>query len=160
MTHSSDRPLERIEDTTDETSLRRRVLGGFTVAVFLTGLMSLLSWRNAQQVAEEAGRVTHTQVVLTTLEATLSHLVDVDTGGRAFALSGHDSYLRSHQIGLSAVTQDLNALRRLTADNPHQQRRCDVLEPRVQSKIEASEMLVAARQQTGAIPGDRQLTEG
>jgi signal transduction histidine kinase len=152
--------LERVDGTAVETTLRRRVVVGFTVAALLTGLMSFLSWYNAKEAAAESDWVEHTQGVLLTLASTLSHLVDVDTGGKAFAISGHESYLRPHQTGMAGVTQDLNALRRLTADNPTQQQACDVLEPQVRAKIQTSAMLVAARRQTGAIPTDRQLTEG
>lgn len=152
--------MQRATDTTVEATLRRRLAFGFTAAVLLTGLMSVLSWYNAKEDAAEDDLVTHTQAVLRTLETTLSHLVDVDTGGRAFALSGHQPYLRSYETGKVALVQDLNILRRLTADNPVQQQRCAVLKSQVEAKTEASETLVTARQQTGANLTDRQLTEG
>jgi len=51
------------------------------VALLLTGALGMLSWHNAQRAAEDADWVAHTHEVSTTLELTLRHLLDVETGG-------------------------------------------------------------------------------
>jgi len=80
-------------DAPIEAPLRRKVKAGFAVAVLLTGFLGLLSWRVAQQAAEDSDWVAHTHEVITTLEVTLRHLVDVESGGRGFALTGSEPFL-------------------------------------------------------------------
>ena len=66
--------------------------------MLLTGLLGLLSWRR-QQSADDADWVAHTHEVSTTLELTLRHLVDVETGGRGFALTGDEPFLEPYEAG-------------------------------------------------------------
>jgi hypothetical protein len=80
-----DRLLDRVEEQQPEARLQRRARVAFTAAVFLIGLLGFVSWRTAQQAAEDADWVAHTHEVSTLLEATLRHSVDVETGGRGFA---------------------------------------------------------------------------
>jgi hypothetical protein len=55
--------------------------------LLLTVLLSSLSWRTSQRAAGDADWVAHTHEVSTTLEVTLRHLVDVETGARGFVHS-------------------------------------------------------------------------
>jgi CHASE3 domain sensor protein len=155
-----DRLLGRIEEPPSEARLRRQVTVGFVVAVLLTFFLGFLSWRNSQQEAADADQVAQTHAVLTALEATVRHVVDVETSGRSFALTGHAPFLEPYEPGKKAAVQDLEALRRLTADNPSQQRRWEVLEPQVRARIEFAERMVAARRQNGTIPTLPELEQG
>jgi PAS domain S-box-containing protein len=152
--------LERIEEPETEDRLRRRVKSGVAAAVLLTGLLGLLSWRMAQQAAENVDWVAHTQEVSTTLELALRHLDDVETGSRGFALSGASDYLDPYKTGRYEVGRDLQRLRFLMADNPDQEQRLSILLEQANSKIESSKALVAARQNSAAIPTGAQLERG
>jgi PAS domain S-box-containing protein len=142
-----------------EAPLRRRVTVGFVVAVLLTGLMGFLAWHGAQQAAKESDRVAHTQLVMTKLERTVRHVIDVQTGARMFALIGQESFLQPYLAGQSAIGQNLDELRSLTADNPAQQRRLDVLEAQIVTATRFAKEIVDARQQTKAIPSAVSLLE-
>jgi PAS domain S-box-containing protein len=155
-----DRLLDRIEEPQDEKLLRRNVNAGFAVAVLLTVLLGALSWRASQQAAKDADWVAHTHEVSATLELTLRHLDDVETGGRGFALTGHEPFLEPYETGKYAVGQDLQALRLLTIDNPDQKRRLDVLVQQANARIEASSDLVAFRRNSGVLPTVAQLERG
>jgi two-component system sensor histidine kinase/response regulator len=154
------RLLERIEQPQPETLLRRQVMVGFAVAVLLTGLLGLFSWRNAKQAVEEADSVAHTHEVLTTLEATLRHLVDVETGGRGFSITGDDIFLEPYAAGKRAVSQDLHRLRFLMVDNASQEAQLNALGEQVNARIGASEERVIERKQTGTVPSSRKLERG
>jgi PAS domain S-box-containing protein len=147
-------------DAPIEAPLRRKVKAGFAVAVLLTGLLGLLSWRIAQQAAENSDWVAHTHEVITTLEVTLRHLVDVESGARGFAMTGSEPFLEPHETGKYAVSRDLQALRLLLVDNPDQQRRLNVLDGQANARIEAAKKLVALRQNTRTIPTELQLEQG
>ena len=151
--------MNRIEEPREEKLLRRRVIVGFAVAVLLTVLLSALSWRASQQAAEDAEWVAHTHQVSATLEFTLRHSDDVETGGRGFALTGRKSFLEPFEAGKLAVGQDLQSLRRLTADNRGQQRRLDLLDQQANARIESSSDLVTFRQSSGTIPAIPRLEQ-
>jgi CHASE3 domain sensor protein len=147
-----DQLMERVEESEGEGGLRRRVTLGFGVAVLLTGLLGFLSWHNVQQAAEDADWVSHTHEVMTGLEATLRHLLDVETGGRGFALSGDRQFLEPYDGGRTAIGQDLQALRLLVRDNPDQKRRLETLEEQAETQIADVEKVVKARQITERAP--------
>jgi len=158
------KPLSAFASTTEEpladARLRTKVRVGFAFAIFLTCLLSFFSWRMAQQASNEADWVAHTHEVSTVLEATLRHLVDVETGGRGFALTGHASFLEPYETGKSAIGQDLHRLRLLVADNTVQTQRLDILEAEANARIAASTDIVTSRQNTGALPSPSQFERG
>ena len=126
-----DQSLNRLDDSPIEALLRRKMALGFLIALLLPGAMGFLAWHSAQQAASESDWVTHTQLVLTKLEATVRHVVDTETGARGFALIGQETLLQPYEEGQRSLSQDLAELRHLTADNLGQQRRLDVLEPQI-----------------------------
>jgi CHASE3 domain sensor protein len=121
------------------------------VAVLLTGLLSLLSLRGARQASETADWVAHTHEVMTFLESTLRHSLDIETGGRGFSETGSVSFLEPYEAGRVLVVHDLRALRLLVV-NPDQRQRLNLLEEQANNQVEDMERVVATRQNTGKIP--------
>jgi PAS domain S-box-containing protein len=142
-----------------ETPLRRRVTGGFIVAVLLTIFIGFSSWRGARHAADDADWVIHTYAVMETLELTTKHVIEVETSARTFALTGQDPLLAHYEAAKGAVAQDVDTLRHLTADNPNQQRRLDVLEPQIRDALEFAESIVVKRQQLRLSPGSSEILE-
>ena len=149
----------KARDAQIEAPLRKRVAVGFVVTIAVAGLMGFLAWRNARQIASESDWVAHTQTVLTRLESTLQHVLDVETGARGFVLVGQELFLQPYEAGQRELIQDLAELRRLTADNPAQQRRLEALQPRIAAAVEFTHKMVAARKQTKAPPGTEELLQ-
>ena len=100
-----DRLLEQMEQPESEARLRRRVQAAMAVAVLLIALMGALSWYMLGQSAQDGDWVAHTYNVSRTLEVTLRHLDDVETGARGFALTGEKQFLQPYQLGKYAVEQ-------------------------------------------------------
>src|ERR1019366_3444852 len=146
-------------DAPIEGPLKRRVTVGFVVAVFLTGFMGLLTWRTRQLASSEADLVVHTYAVMDALELTSKHVTEVETSARTFGLTGLNPLLARYEAARGTVAQDEDALRHLTADNPNQQRRLDVLEPQVRAALQFAESIVAKRQQMHAVPGASEVLE-
>ena len=104
-------------------------LSGFRTALKtqdVTG--SLRLQRELLTAANDADLLTHTQVVKTALQTALLRVIDLETGARAFDATGHESSLKPYFDGKETIGKDLQTLRFLTADNPAQQRRLDLLE--------------------------------
>src|ERR1700689_3151635 len=142
MTDHSDADLiNRNEEWQDQKPLRRNVNAAFAVALLLTVLLSSLSWRTSQRAAEDADWVAHTHEVSTTLEVTLRHLVDAETGARGFALTGHELFLEPYETGKYAVSQDLSALNVLMVTDD-QELRLAILVEQANAEIVAAGDLV------------------
>jgi signal transduction histidine kinase len=144
-------PDTQTEEPEMEARLRRWVKAVAAVGALLTVLLSLLSWRAARQATETANWVAHTQEVMTVLESTLRHSVDVETGGCGFAETGSGPFLEPYKSGRPAVFEDLHALRLLVVD-PDQLRRLTILDEQANNQVGDVEEVVAARQNTGEIP--------
>ena len=67
----------------------------------------------------------HTYQVLEEVDSILESLVNIETGQRGFALTGNEASLEPYHAGLKAFEQHFDAARRLTSDNPEQQRRLE-----------------------------------
>jgi signal transduction histidine kinase len=86
-------------------------------------------------------------------------VLEAETSARAFALSGQEPLLVHYQTARGNIYQDEDALRHLTADNLSQQRRLDVLEPRVRTALEFAESIIAKRRKLGGYPGGSDALE-
>ena len=146
-------------DASIEAPLRRGVTVGFVVALLVTGFMGFLTWRTRQLTSNEADRVAHTYAVMDTLELTFKHVIEVETSARTFALTGLDPLLAHYEAARATVVQDESTLRRLTADNPSQQRRLDVLDPQVRAALQFAESIIAKHRQMSVIPGATEVLE-
>jgi PAS domain S-box-containing protein len=139
---------------------RRLAHACVVVAIVLTGMAGILSWRISERAAEDAAWVVHTFNVTAGLELTLRNLDDVETGARGFALSGQDRFLEPYISGLYATRLDLEKLRTLISDNPGQQRRFGVLAEQAKNRLDAAADLVKARQNLAKLPDASYLDQG
>jgi PAS domain S-box-containing protein len=137
-------------DVPIEALLRRRVTGGLIVAVLLTVFLSFVSWRSARRADQDAYWVSHTHEVMAMIQGTSRDVLETETSARAFALSGQEPLLAHYRTAREAVFVDEDALLHLTADNPSQRRRLDVLEPQVRTALEFAESIIAKRRELGA----------
>jgi PAS domain S-box-containing protein len=142
-----------------EARLRGRITGGFIVAVLLTIFIGFLSWRNARLAADDADWVIHTYAVMDTLELTSKQLIEVETSARTFGLTGQDALRAHYETAKVAVMQHEETLRHLTADNPNQQLRLDMLEPQIRTALEFAESIVAKRLRLQASPDSSDILE-
>jgi PAS domain S-box-containing protein len=133
------------DDAVVDAGLRRRATAGITLAVFLISIMGFFSWRSRQAASDEADWVTHSHAVMQALGAAQRHVIETETGARGYALTGNAVLLAHYQALPVEVARDVEALRRLTADNSRQQRRIDVLDPQIGAALKFAEEIVAKR---------------
>jgi CHASE3 domain sensor protein len=152
-------PLAERDEAKTEVRLRWWTKASVAVAVLVTVLLSLLSLHSARQATETANWVSHTHEVMTLLERTLRHSIDVETGGRGFAETGSVSFLEPYESGRQAIVQDLHALNLLRM-TPVQARHLSILEEQANDQVEAVERIVATRRSAGKTPTIELFTRG
>ena len=127
----------------------RKIGAGFAVPLAILIAIGLVSYRSTSRLIETSHQVTHTYAVLTDLERVLSALKDAETGQRGYLLTGTERYLDPYSAAVRSIDADVKNLRKLTADNPNQQRRLDALEPLVAAKLEELRETIDLRKQKG-----------
>ncbi len=133
----------------DIRGLTRRLRMGSGAAVIALSMAGLLSYRSAQYHLLANSRVQHTYRVLHHLELLESIIRRAETDQRDYLLTGNRAYLEHVNNAPADIKSQLEILRRLTDDNPNQQRRLAALAPVIDQKFVQMNSLAQHR------PGDQ-----
>ncbi len=126
-------------------SLGIKITAGFAVALLVLGAVGLTSYLSTTNLLENAQGVSHSHEGLERLERVLSLVKDAETETRGFVLTGSEQYLNHYRAAFTDLAEDLKVLRRLTSDNPAQQRRLHRLERLITEKSARSSTLIKIR---------------
>lgn len=141
-------------------TLHRWSWAGIALGVLLTSLSFLVAWRSMRQLSADDDWVSHTHAVRTAIEATLSHVTEIETGARGYAASGDTLFLESYLRGKHTIGKDIDILTSLTTDNGSQQRRMDLLKKQIDARLETADATVAAREKLKSVPPATFFREG
>ena len=116
-------------------TIRTKIGLGFSLALAAIVIIGAISYWSTTKLTQTAVWVEHTHQVLGGLESVLSLLKDAETGQRGYLITGAEPYLEPYHSGTTGVRTKVKEVRKLTEDNPSQQRRLDALDPLIESKI-------------------------
>src|SRR5438270_5464296 len=141
-------------------NLPLRYKGLAVIAIPVVCVLLEVAWlAHLHRAEEEAASWTlHTQRVQLEADRLLAALVDVETGERGYAITGDPIFLEPYQRAVPTVGTTIENLRRLTADNPEQQRRLKEMDQLAQRKLQIAAGIVAGtRARFSQQPGRPQL---
>jgi PAS domain S-box-containing protein len=127
----------------------RIATAAFVLALLILAGVSLAGYRTTMRLLEAAQWRHHTDEVIGEIQAMLGPITEMEAGAHRFVLTGHERFLEPFSRASGEIEAHLRQLRSLTADNPHQQQRLDVLEPIVRAKNAFMERTVALRRRDG-----------
>jgi methyl-accepting chemotaxis protein len=127
----------------------KRLAAGFGLAGFTLLVIVIVSYRNINHLIEVQGWVSHTHQVRSELADLLVQLVDAETGARGYVITGADAYLEPYQSALGKITPTADDVRKLTVDNPQQQRRIAALAPLIEARLAHLKQTIEARRSEG-----------
>ncbi len=130
-------------------SLERKVRAGFGIAFALLLLVDSVALIGVRRLMRTVHGQVHAYQVLDDLDELLSLLQDAETGQRGFLLTGEEHYLEPYETSLTAVREDFQELRRLTAASPSHQHALGLLEPLVETKLSELQTTIDLRQNEG-----------
>jgi methyl-accepting chemotaxis protein len=130
-------------------TVSKRLVAGFGIAALTLLAIMVLAYRNANRAIENDAWVTHTYLVRAELANLLSQLKDAETGQRGYIITGEDSYLEPYKAGIEKVKSTLDDVRKLTADNPDQQRRLATVAPLLDAKLAELKQTIDLRRTDG-----------
>lgn len=130
-------------------AIREKIVAGFGLALLMLVVISVVSYRSTIRLVETGRLVAHTREVLEKLETVLAQMASTESGVRGYIIAGEERYLEPYRAAIAAIDHEVKELRRLTADNPNQQRRLDVLEPLVAGRIALVTEMIDVRKNWG-----------
>jgi methyl-accepting chemotaxis protein len=113
----------------------KRLAAGFGFAALTLLVIAIISYRNANLLIDTERWVAHTHQVRIELADLLSLLKDAETGQRGYLITAEESYLEPYKAALAAIKTTLADVKKLTSDNPNQQRRLAAITPLIDSKL-------------------------
>jgi methyl-accepting chemotaxis protein len=110
-----------------DMSFGRKLLATFALLMGLAAAVGGTVWYESGQVEQGTRWTAHTYKVIADVENVANGAVNQETGLRAFLLAGEDRFLEPYRTGAERARAALAEAKRLTADNPAQQRRLEEL---------------------------------
>lgn len=116
--------------------MRKNVISlGLAVSLVILGATAGIIYRNTVQLIETAAWVAHAHEILEEIGSTLALLTDAEMGRRGYIITGEERQMELYNAAIKVIGKKVSDLRRLTSDNPDQQRRLNALEPLITQKL-------------------------
>ncbi|MBN6712479.1 methyl-accepting chemotaxis protein [Pseudomonas capsici] len=109
-------------------SISQKLYLSFATVSVIIAILVAGAYRGFEQVQDATNSNIHTYQVLGDTQLALEQLVNIETGMRGFVISSKDLFLEPLIAGEKSFSEKLQSLKKLTADNPDQQRRLALLE--------------------------------
>ena len=113
----------------------KKIAAGFALSFVLLAAIGAIAYRSIDVLSQTSYSVAHSHVVLENLASVLSLLKDAETGQRGYIITGNESFLEPYQAAVPAIATTVNDLRKLTSDNPAQQKRIGQAEPLIAARL-------------------------
>jgi methyl-accepting chemotaxis protein len=133
----------------DNWTFGEKVGGGFALAGAVLLLIAAVGFRSTERLIDNDHWVEHTHEVQATLAELMANLTDTETGTRGYVITGDELFLGPYRAALETGKRVFERARVLTADNPVQQHRLDVLGPLIEQRLEYAKRIVEQRRTEG-----------
>ncbi len=126
-----------------------RILLGFGVALLVSGVVSLVSYRSTVELVEISKTRSQTHRFVEKLTSMLSVLKDAETGQRGFIIAGEQRYLEPYEGAVKSLDREIQEIRELAAGDPNQQSRLTTLESLAAKKFSELQETIDLRRRKG-----------
>jgi methyl-accepting chemotaxis protein len=130
-------------------TIGQKVILGHGLALLFMAAIGITAYWSTAHLAVNTNWVTHTHLVLGQADLMLARMVDSESVGRGYALTGDERYLEPFEGLTRQIAEARKAVRDLTADNPGQQGRLDTIEPLVERQLAYVREIINLRRQKG-----------
>jgi len=130
-------------------SLDLLVTAGFVSAIGVMVMAAAVSYNFTNQLLQTARQVSHRQEVLKEIEIAAGGMANLEAGHRGYVILGDEQLLANRREETEDIIAALGHLRKLTADNPRQQRCLDLLDNLVPQRLTFADATIDARRLRG-----------
>jgi PAS domain S-box-containing protein len=155
---ASELPGEVFSDS--RFSLERKVKVTFALALLCLGMIGVISYSSVVRSQVDATWVSHTHEVIAALHEMLATADNAETGERGFAITGKADFLAPYDQAVRQIQSDILRVRTLTADNPSQQRRVDLLQTVLNPRLSILDEVIKTRQAQDFRAAEAIITSG
>ena len=141
-------------------ALDKSITIGFIISIATMLTAAGVSWNYTNQLQQTATWVSRTYEVLKEIEDVRADKANIESSQRSYLILGDEHLLAEREHLQTEVRKDIDDLRRLTADDPQQQRYLDQLEPLVAQRTDFGEKIIALRRQQGFSAAQSMLATG
>jgi len=141
-------------------TIGKRLAAAFGVLLIIQIIVGVIAYYDVGQLSSNIGLITHTDAVISGLDAIQGDLMQAESAGRGYIITGDENYTTTYQSAAKQASQDLADVRTLTADNASQQHRLDTLEPLVTTKLAFVQELIDLRKNDGFEAAQKDLING
>ncbi|WP_392534331.1 GAF domain-containing protein [Nostoc sp. C117] len=127
----------------------RKIAVGFVLLSAILVLIGIVYYQNTRVSINNRHIVKNTYKKINVLEKLLSQTKDAETGERSYILTGKEIYLKAYQIALTNVDEQIAKLKKLTAEQPNQQKQIAKLESLIKTKVTELKQTIDLRQKQG-----------
>ncbi|MFN6472953.1 MAG: response regulator [Nostoc sp. SerVER01] len=126
-----------------------KIGAGFTLSLAILTSIGLISYQSTNELIQTSRQENHTYQVLSQIEELNLQLTNAETGQRGYIITGEQRYLEPYNATMQSLTQKFKELQKLTADNPNQQNRLEMLEPLLTERMAVMKNVIDLRQSQG-----------
>jgi PAS domain S-box-containing protein len=140
--------------------LNLKVQLAFGAAILTMLAVGAISYRALAVSGELDQLVGHTHEVLENLQKMMLAMQNVESSFRGMVVTGNESYIDSYHTSIASAEQYELTIRRLTVDNPAQQRQLPALERLAAQKVQFNDGIIRLRLTKGFQAAADALDEG
>ncbi len=127
----------------------QKILFGYGLAMLCMGITGIAAYRSTERLLEANDWVRHSFLVIGHAEGIRANLVEIESASRGYVVTCDERFLESIEGSRTRLAEDRKGLRTLTGDNPAQQRRLDVVDPEIESRLTGLVHMANTRREKG-----------
>lgn len=116
-------------------TIERRIQLAFLLAFITLSLIGYFSYHSVRNLSEALKEEKETQQILQHLSETLILVLNSETGGRGYALTGNNIFLEPFDTSKDKIKTQIKELQTLLKDNPEQTKNLKKLEIEIDQKL-------------------------
>jgi len=142
-------PARELDRTAGLRPIERKIRAVFAAGLLALLLLGAMSYVTIEQLVVQSERAEHSRQVLESLQGVFGAVADSSSAYNDFIVTANEALLEPFERAARNATEGLRKLRSLTADNPDQQSRLDVVEPLLARQLKQQSELIDVRRSQG-----------
>jgi PAS domain S-box-containing protein len=141
-------------------SLDSRTTAGFVFGIVLMIIAAAVAFNFTKRMLGTTDRLGHRQETLKEIQKVMTGMADLLSSQRIYVITGDERLLENRERARADLDEDVSTIRKLTANDPKQQRHLGQLRPLIVERILWDERVIAARRQEGMTGAAEVVAEG
>jgi methyl-accepting chemotaxis protein len=116
-------------------TIGQKIVVGYGLAMLSITVTAVAAYRSTHRLLEANDWVQHTFLVIAHAETIGTELLGIESACRGYAITGDPLFLSSIAGSRARLAESRKMVRSLTADNPNEQHRIDILDPAIEHRL-------------------------